>query len=92
MIHIVNSVLLVLIDQIDVASYIDDNTSYTMGQTPQIIDKFKMAGKKLFNWFSDNGIKANPQRWDSFGSLEANTHIIFVFVSVIWKTFPKLLE
>ena len=42
-----------LIDEIDIASYANNNTPYTRGHTPYIMNKLETACKKLFKWFSD---------------------------------------
>ena len=81
-----------LIDQIHTASYVDDNTPYTMGHTSHIINKLETVCKKLFKWFSDNGKKANLQKCDSFANLEANIHICFGECYIENSISQKLLE
>ena len=45
----------------DIASYVDDNTPYAVGNNIQeLIVKLQNASKTLFQWFSDNQMKSNP--------------------------------
>ena len=64
-----------LIDETDIPNYADESTPYTMWHTPYIMIKPEKAGKKLFKWFSDNGMKAYSKKCDFLLSLAANTHI-----------------
>ena len=51
------------VEDIDIASYADDNTPYTTGKSvPEVIEKLEDTSDKLFKWFSDNGMKANPDK------------------------------
>ena len=49
-------------ENIDIASYADDNTPYTTGNSIEKIQKLEKAVKTLFQWFSDNQMKANPDK------------------------------
>ena len=45
------------------ASYTDDNTLYiTANSMDEVIEKLENAAKTLFRWFSDNEMKANPDK------------------------------
>ena len=45
----------------DIASYEDDNAPCTTGNSiEEVNQKFENATKTLFQWFSDNQMKANP--------------------------------
>ena len=47
-------------ENIDIASYADDNTPYTTGNSmEEVIQKLENTAKTLFQWFSDNQTKAN---------------------------------
>ena len=47
--------LFLIIENIDIARYADDNTPYTTwNSTEEVIQKLKNAAKALFQWFSDN--------------------------------------
>ena len=55
--------LLLVMENIDIASYADDNTPYTAGNsTEEVIQKLENAAKTLFQWFSDNQMKADPDK------------------------------
>ena len=54
--------LLLIVENIDIASYADDNTSYTGNSIEEVIQKSENAAKTLFQWFSDNQMKANPDK------------------------------
>ena len=48
---------------IDIASYADDNTSYCIGKTPEeVISQLEKSLKSIFEWFENNGMKANPDK------------------------------
>ena len=45
-------------ENIDIASYADDNTPYTTGNSmEEVIQKLENAAKTLFQWFNDNQMK-----------------------------------
>ena len=55
--------LFLIMENIDIASYADDNTPYTTGNSmEEVIQKLENAAKTLFQWFSDNQMKANPNK------------------------------
>ena len=55
--------LFLIMENIDIASYADDNTPYTTGNSiEEVIQKLENAAKTLFEWFSDSQIKANPDK------------------------------
>ena len=50
-------------ENIDIASYADDNPPYTTGNSiEEVIQKLKNAAKTFFTWFNDNQMKANPDK------------------------------
>ena len=52
-----------MIDNIDIASYADDTTPYACDASlDQVINKLEEATNKLFNWFSNNYLKANEDK------------------------------
>ena len=55
--------LFLIMENIDIASYADDNTPYTTGNSiEEVIQKLENAAKTLFQGFSDNRMKANPAK------------------------------
>ena len=56
--------LFLIMGNIDIASYADNNTLYSTGNSiKEVIQKLENAAKTLFQWFSDNQIKANPDKY-----------------------------
>ena len=50
-------------ENIDIASYADDNTPYTTRNSiEEVIQKLENAAKTLFQWFSDLQMKAKPDK------------------------------
>ena len=55
--------LFLIMEDIDIASYTDDNTPCTTGNSiEEVITKLGNAIKTFFQWFSDNQMKANPDK------------------------------
>ena len=55
--------LFLIMENIDIASYADDNTPYTKGNSiEEIIQKLENAAKTLFQWFSNNQMKTKPDK------------------------------
>ena len=55
--------LFLIINNIDFASYADKNTPYTTDESAEkVIDKLEIEAKSLFKWFSNNQMKANPNK------------------------------
>ena len=55
--------LFLIMKNIGIASCADGNTPYTTGKSiEEVIQKLENAAKALFQWFSDNQIKANPDK------------------------------
>ena len=55
--------LFLIMENTDIASYADDNTPYTTGNsTEKVIQKLENAAKTLFHWFSDNHMRAKPDK------------------------------
>ena len=63
-----------MVDNIDIASYADDNTPYSVGKSQHDLEtKFQKALVKCFKWFHENGLKANQDKCHFLSSLEINT-------------------
>ena len=55
--------LFMIMNNTELASHADDNTPYAVGNNIQeLIVKLQNAPKALFQWFSDNQIKSNPDK------------------------------
>ena len=54
--------LFLIIENNDIASYADDNTPYTTGNSiEEVIRKLENAAQTLFQWLSEKQMKANPK-------------------------------
>ena len=84
--------LFLIIENIDIVSYADDNTPYTTGNSiEEVIQKLENAAKTLFQWFSDNQMKANPDKCHFLCS--SNREVSLTIENRITKNskFEKLL-
>ena len=55
--------LFLIINNINLGSYEDENTPCTTDESAEkVIDKLEIEAKSLFKWFSDNQMKANPDK------------------------------
>ena len=55
--------LFLIMENIDIVSYADENMSYTTGNSiEEVIKKWENTAKILFQWLSDNQKKANPDK------------------------------
>ena len=76
--------LFILTLEENIASYADDNTPYALEHdTESVIDSLESVSKKLLCWFSQNSMKANPDKFhlllsnsDSNHSANVGGHII----------------
>ena len=79
-------------ESIDIASYADDNTPYTTGNSiEEVIQKLENASKTLFQWVRDNQIKANLDKCHFLCS--SNREVSFTIENQIIKNskFENLL-
>ena len=59
----INDLFLVIKD-VDFLSYADDNTIYQSGRTVgDVINGLQVSAEKLFQWFSDNQMKGNTDKY-----------------------------
>ena len=50
-------------NDIDFASYVDDNTPCCIGKTPEeVIRKLEKSSKSIVEWFENNGLKGSPDK------------------------------
>ena len=50
-------------NDIDFASYADNNTPYCMGKTTEeVINRLEKSSVSISEWFENNGMKANPDK------------------------------
>ena len=52
--------LSVIMDQHDIANYVDDNTPYVSGKNiDEVVKSLEKASRLIFKWFSDNQFQGN---------------------------------
>ena len=62
-----------MIDNIDIASYADDSTLYSLEKSQCNLEtKLRRASVKLFKYFHEKGLKANQDKCHFLSSLEIN--------------------
>ena len=66
-----------MVDNIDIASYADDYTPYSVGKSQCDLEtKLQKASVKLFKWFHENGLKANQEKYHFLSSLDMNAKFL----------------
>ena len=82
--------LFLLLDLVDIASYADDNTPYTIRKNEyEIKSKLEIMSPKLFQWFHENGMKANRDK-SHFLSRVDTTKLSFPDCSIENSSSEKL--
>ena len=85
--------LFLITENIDNASYADDSTPYTTGNSiEEIIQKLENAAKTLFQWFSDNQMKANPDKCLFLCSSNSEISLTIENQKIKNSKFEKLLS
>ena len=55
--------LFIILEEIDFASYADANTPFVFEATPEkVVSSLESCSASLFEWFSNNQMKANPEK------------------------------
>ena len=84
--------LFLIMENIDIASYADDTTLYTTGNSiEEVIQILEEAAKMLFQWFSENQIKANPDNCHFLCSSNREVSLIIKNQKIKISKFEKLL-
>ena len=84
--------LFLIMENIDIASYADDNTPYTTGNSiEEVIQKLENAAKTLFQWFSDNQMKANPDKCHFLCNSNSEVSLTIETQKIKNSKFEKLL-
>ena len=53
-----------VLNEIDIVNYADDNTSYTSSNdVRRLVKSLEEASKELFKWFDNNLMKSNPVKF-----------------------------
>ena len=71
----------------ELASCADDNTSYAIGNS----SKLQNASKTLFQWFSDNQMKSNPDKCNFISSTSKRVSLIVENKEINNSTHERLL-
>ena len=65
-----------IIDNVDFASYANVSTQFTYGKLPnKVLEKLECSFRSVFQWFFNNAMKANPDKYNFPSSLDMNTKI-----------------
>ena len=79
-------------NEVKVASYADDNTPFFVGgDLGDVILKLQNASKTLFKWFSDNEMKANPDKCHFICSPSVKTSIMIENEEIRNSSCEKIL-
>ena len=80
------------VDSVDISSYTDDNTTYIIGKNKcEVENKLEILSAKLFEWFHENGMKANQGKYYFLSSLEIATKLSLIDSSVENSCFEEFL-
>ena len=84
--------LFLIMNNIELASYADDNTPYAVGNNiEKLIVKLQSASKTLFQWISDNQMKSNPDNCNFISSTSKNVSLIVENREINNSTHERLL-
>ena len=83
--------MFLILENVDIASYADDNTPYTTGQNQVLKLKFEEHSSEIFKWFGNNAIKSNQDKCHFLSSLDLNTEIILDKCGITNSNSGKLL-
>ena len=73
-------------NDIDFASYADDNTPYCIGKTPEeVISQLEKSSKSIFEWFENNKLKGNPDKCHLLLSKNDNLRQILIKIEFLMQ-------
>ena len=85
--------LFFIVDEIGFASYADDNTPLVSGdRLDNVLESLEKASPKLFDWFSNNQMKANPDKCHLLTSATASIAIKIKDNEILNSEKEKLLR
>ena len=77
-------------NDIDFASYADDNTPYCIGKTPEeVISQLEKSSKSIFEWFENNGLKGNPDKCHLLLSKNDNLRQILIKIELLMQDYKN---
>ena len=81
-----------IVENIEIASYVDDSTPYTTGNSiEEVIQKLGNPAKALLQWFTDNQMKANPDKSHFLCSSNNDASLTIENQKITKSEFGKLL-
>ena len=81
-----------IMNNTELASYADDNTPYAVGNNiEELIVKLQNASKTLFQWFSGNHMKSNPEKCNFICSTSKKVSLIVETKEINNSTHERLL-
>ena len=81
-----------VINKVDFTSYADDNTPYVIGNgVKEFINSLNEASDKLFNWFGNKQIKANPAECHLLTSSSDEMSVCVDNYNITSSKYEKLL-
>ena len=84
--------LFLIMENIDIASYADDNTPYTIGNSiEKVIQKLENPAQTLFQWFRDNQMKASPDKFHFLCNSNSEVSLTIETQKIKNGKFEKLL-
>ena len=84
--------LFLIVDDVDIANYADDNTIYKEHENiDELITSLQNAAAKLFKWFSDNQMKGNTDKCHLLLSKDESSEIHIGDSIIESSTCEKLL-
>ena len=85
--------LFLIMNNVDFASYADDNTPYVKENgVKEVINFLKEASGELLYWFADNQMKANPDKYYSLTSSSDKVSICVDNYNIKSSKCEKLLD
>ena len=81
-----------IVENIEIASYVDNSTPYTTGNSIQeVIQKLGNPAKALLHWFTDNQMKVNPDKSHFLCSSNKEVSLTIENQKIKKSKFQKLL-
>ena len=82
-----------IMNDVDFASYADDNTPFLVGSDlHEVIFKHQNSSKTVFQWFADNQMKANPDKCNFVCSFNLKPSIMIGNQQIQNSACEKLLD
>ena len=84
--------LSVIMDQHDIANYVDDNTPYVSGKNiDEVVKSLEKTSRLTFKWFSDNQFQGNISKCHVLLSTDQQVHVNLTTAQIKNSQYEKLL-